>query len=441
MGVSRHTRPTARLLALAFVLVGGIPSAAAQFGSGTVVCVGSETRTHEAKPIRRVYTEDMEVVYRTGVDLGQRDQMEGTLRSELGSFPELWCAWSEPGDDHAVVVSYTGVLRLDLTVDPEDPRFQAFSVGFGSNFDEAEANATTVSQRFSTYYDGSGYEVLLRERWSGGAGSAREGGERGLPRSAEAAAVEPIPSANTRAEPRAGEMREFAGMEFVWVPPGEFVMGSASGHAYSREQPLTRVRISRGYWLGRYEVTQGQWRAVMGNNPSSFDECGLDCPVEQVFWEDVQGFLQALNARERGLGARYRLPTEAEWEYAARAGTQADTYAGNLTDPGGRDPVLERIAWFDENSGSRTQPVGRKAPNAWGLHDMLGNVWEWVQDWYGAYPGGSVTDPAGPSSGSLRVARGGGWVSRARDCRSSIRAYARPGDRKVSLGFRLLRTE
>ena len=189
MGVSRHTCPTGGLLALVLMLASGIP-AAAEFGSGTVVCVGSETRTHQAKPIRRVYTEDMEVVYRTGVDLGQRDQMEGALRSKLGSYPEVWCAWSGPGDDHAVVVSYTGVLRQDLTVDPEDPRFQAFSVGFGQNFNEAESEATRISQRFSTYYDGSGYEVLLRERWSGGSGTASEGGQRGLPRSAEAAGIE-----------------------------------------------------------------------------------------------------------------------------------------------------------------------------------------------------------------------------------------------------------
>jgi len=444
MGASRHTCPTAGLLAVACVLVGGIPPAAAQFGSGTVVCVGSETRTHQAKPIRRVYTEDMEVVYRTGVDLGQRDQMEGALRSELGSYPEVWCAWSGPGDDHAVVVSYTGVLRQDLTVDPEDPRFQAFSVGFGQDFNEAETEATRISQRFSTYYDGSGYEVLLRERWSGGSGAASEGGQRGLPRSSEAASVEPVPPPQrARAEPQAGETREFAGMEFVWVPPGEFVMGSDSEHALSLEQPLTRVRISRGYWLGRHEVTQGRWRAVMGNNPSRFDECGSDCPVEQVSWEDAQAFMQALNAREQGLGVQYRLPTEAEWEYAARAGTRGDTYAGNVTDPWGLDPVLERIAWCDENSGGRTQPVGQKAPNAWGLHDMLGNVQEWVQDWYGGYPGGSVTDPAGPGIGSYRTIRGGSWfLYGALYCRSSSRYFGvGPGDRHDDLGFRLLRTQ
>ena len=439
-GVSRHICRAGWLLTLAVVLASGIRPAAAQFGSGTVVCVGSETRVHQAKPIRRVYTEDMEVVYRTGVDLGRREQMEGALRAELGSYPEVWCAWSDPGDDHAVVVSYTGVLRQDLTVDPEDPRFQAFSAGFGQNFDEAEAEATRISQRFSTYYDGSGYEVLLRERWSGGAGTAGE--DRQPARSAEAASVASVaPSQRSRAEPRAGETREFAGMEFAWVPPGEFVMGSESKYAAPYEQPLTRVRISRGYWLGRYEVTQGQWRAVMGNNPSRFDECGLDCPVERVSWEDVQGFIQALNTRERGSGARYRLPTEAEWEYAARAGTRGHTYAGNLADPSGRDPVLERIAWFDENSGGRTRRAGQKAPNGWGLHDMLGNVWEWVQDWYGDYPGGSVTDPAGPGVDSHRVVRGGGWLNSASFCLSSSRFPATPGERVENLGFRLLRTE
>ena len=238
-----------------------------------------------------------------------------------------------------------------------------------------------------------------------------------------------------------GTTREFAGMEFVWVPPGEFVMGSDSKHAFSDEQPPTRVRISRGYWLGTYEVTQGQWRAVMGNNPSSYEECGSDCPADRVSWEDAQAFMRALNAREQGLGVQYRLPTEAEWEYAARAGTRRDTYAGNLTDPFGRDPVLERIAWFRENSGFRPQPVGQKVPNAWGLHDMLGNVREWVQDRYGRYPGGSVTDPAGPGSGSRRGVRGGSWMFAAFGCRSSIRGSGNPGSRGPDVGFRLLRTE
>ena len=150
--------------------------------------------------------------------------------------------------------------------------------------------------------------------------------------------------------------------------------------------------------------------------------------MEQVSWDDVQEFIRRLNAT---VGEeRYRLPTEAEWEYAARAGTSGDRY-GNV----------DAIAWCGDNSRWRTHPVGRKAPNAWGLYDMLGNVWEWTQDWYGDYPGGSVTDPRGPVSGSGRVCRGGSWYSNAGGCRASDRHYYSPGHRGSGLGFRLLRTE
>ena len=220
-----------------------------------------------------------------------------------------------------------------------------------------------------------------------------------------------------------------AGMEFVQIPAGEFMMGSTSDEAFDYfEQPVTRVRISRGFWLGKYEVTQGQWQAVMGSNPSFFDECGPDCPVGNVSWEDAQEFIRRLNA---AVGEqRYRLPTEAEWEYAARAGTSGDRY-GNL----------DAIAWYGDNSGDRPHPVGRKAPNAWGLYDMLGNVNEWMQDWFGPYPGGAVTDPRGSGSGSKRVARGGSWFSSARGCRASYRYNYSPGYRGSILGFRLLRTE
>ena len=218
-----------------------------------------------------------------------------------------------------------------------------------------------------------------------------------------------------------------AGMEFVRVPAGEFLMGSTSDEADDNEQPLTRVRISRAFELGKHEVRQAEWEAVMGSNPSRFDECGPDCPAERVSWDDVQEFIGRLNALEGEV--RYRLPTEAEWEYAARAGTSGDRYGGDL----------DAIAWYGENSESRTHPVGQKVPNAFGLHDMLGNVYEWVQDWYGAYPGGSVTDPQGPMSGSARLGRGGGWIGLARRCRASHRDDDAPGLRLDDLGFRLLR--
>ena len=240
-----------------------------------------------------------------------------------------------------------------------------------------------------------------------------------------------------KAGPTAGETRVFDGIEFVWIPPGDFRMGSTSRHADPDEKPVTRVRITRGFWLGKYEVTQRQWAAVMGSNPSHFKNCGGDCPVEEVSWNDVQEFIRKLNGRSGG--RRYRLPTEAEWEYAARAGTRTDTYAGDITKPRGSDPVLNRIAWYGENSRGRTHPVGRKSPNAYGLHDMLGNVWEWVGDWHGDYRGGTVTDPVGPKSGSIRVLRGGSWGGGAGYCRSAVRGRGSPGGRIFYLGFRLLR--
>ena len=255
---------------------------------------------------------------------------------------------------------------------------------------------------------------------------------------AKAAAEAAAEVARRRAEAAAAAAEErrkivdalVAGNDFVRIPPGEFRMGSKSSEADDDEQPRTRVTISRGFYLGKYEVTQGQWEAVMGSNPSRFDECGPNCPVENVSWEDVQEFIGKLNAAAGG--NRYRLPTEAEWEYAARAGTMGDRY-GNL----------DAIAWYEDNSGSRTHPVGQKEPNAWGLYDMLGNVTEWVGDWYGPYPGGSVTDPRGPGSGSLRVSRGGSWGGVARFCRAPIRRYGVPDSRGRGFirGFRLLRTE
>ena len=166
MRAARDNRRIVTLLALALAVAATSLPASAQSGSEAVVCVGSERRTLATNPIRRVYTEDMEIVYRIGADISQRDQIERDLSSELGSYPEVWCAWSDPGDNHAVIISYTGVIRQDLTVDPEDPRFQAFSVGFGTGFDAAEMQATTINQRFSSQSDGSGYEVLLRETWS-----------------------------------------------------------------------------------------------------------------------------------------------------------------------------------------------------------------------------------------------------------------------------------
>ncbi|OQB96022.1 MAG: Serine/threonine-protein kinase pkn1 [Verrucomicrobia bacterium ADurb.Bin122] len=203
-------------------------------------------------------------------------------------------------------------------------------------------------------------------------------------------------------------------------------MGSTNGE--SDEQPVTQVEITRAFWLGKTEVTQSQWEAVMGSNPSSFK--GSDRPVECVSYDDALEFCRKLTARERAAGRlpsgyEYTLPTEAQWEYACRAGTTGD-YAGSLGSMG----------WYGANSGNQTHPVAQKQANAWGLYDMHGNVWEWCLDWKGDYAGGTVRDPAGPSSGSYRVYRGGGWGGTASCCRSANRNFFVPGYRSF-LGFRL----
>ena len=226
----------------------------------------------------------------------------------------------------------------------------------------------------------------------------------------------------------------YLGMECAWVPAGSFVMGSEGPGAGGDERPLTRVEISEGYWLGRHEVTQGQWEAVMGSNPSWFSECGADCPVNNVSWEEVQEFVAELNGRmERaGRGERYGLPSEAEWEYAARAGVSGEA--------GERHGPLDEVAWWEGNSGDRPHEVGGKRANAWGLHDMLGNVWEWTDSWYGEYPGGSVTDWGGPRGARDRVFRGGDWGCGAWSCQAANRGLDFPRSRYAGLGFRLRRT-
>jgi formylglycine-generating enzyme required for sulfatase activity len=220
--------------------------------------------------------------------------------------------------------------------------------------------------------------------------------------------------------------KNFLGMEFVKIEPGTFKMGSDSGDF--DEKPVREVRISQAFWMGVTEVTQEEWKEVMGNNPSYFQKCGK-CPVEQVSWNDIQEFIQTLNSKEKD-GSKYRLPTEAEWEYAARAGTSGD-FAGDL----------DSMGWYDVNSETKTHPVKTKSANPWGLYDMHGNVWEWVQDWYsnGKYPEGSAKDPVGPDSGSNRAIRGGGWDNNAFDLRSANRFSDSPKNQFHDLGFRLVR--
>jgi formylglycine-generating enzyme required for sulfatase activity len=214
------------------------------------------------------------------------------------------------------------------------------------------------------------------------------------------------------------------------IRPGKFTMGSSTGS--KDEQPPHEVEITKPFYLGQYEVTQGQWKAVMRNNPSFFKDCGDNCPVESVSWEDVQEFIRKLNQMEGG--SNYRLPTEAEWEYACRAGSQTAYTFGD--DPG----RLGDYAWYDGNSNRRTRPVGERKPNAWGLYDMHGNVWEWVQDWYskGYYIDSPRLNPQGPSSGQAKVLRGGSCYSELKLVRSYYRVRYFATYRGNYIGFRLV---
>lgn len=241
-------------------------------------------------------------------------------------------------------------------------------------------------------------------------------------------AVSPVIAANTHTNS--------IGMEFVLLPAGSFLMGcgSKAEDCSSIEKPRHRVTLTRPFYLGRYEVTQAQWAAVMGSNPSKVQR--PDNPVENVSWDDVQEFIRRLNQKEPG--KVYRLPTEAEWEYAARAGTKTAYCYGN------NEEKLDAYAWnseYVEGGTNGAHPVGRKKPNAWGLYDMHGNVAEWVQD--GHKPGldyyaeSPEKDPQGPQESAYRMTRGGSWASPPSDCRSAARLGEKPGQRLEYVGFRL----
>jgi formylglycine-generating enzyme len=227
-------------------------------------------------------------------------------------------------------------------------------------------------------------------------------------------------------------------LDMLWCKPGTFMMGSPEDEKswLVMDETQYEVTLTKGFWLGKYEVTQEQWEKVMGSNPSKFK--GVTLPVEQVNWDDAIKFCEKLTQMEKAAGRlpegwAYTLPTEAQWEYACRAGTTTAYSFG--------DSITSKQANYEVNVG-KTTPVGIYPANAWGFHDMHGNVWERCLDWYGDYPSGPASDPVGPSVGSWRVSRGGSWDNDGRYLRSAYRGRFPPDSRYLNLGFRLsLQTE
>ena len=227
------------------------------------------------------------------------------------------------------------------------------------------------------------------------------------------------------------------GFEMVFIKGGTFTMGCTGEQSdcHDNEKPTHQVTVS-DFQIGKYEVTQKQWREVMGSDPPELRFKGCDnCPVERVSWNDIQKFIIKLNQKT---GKKYRLPTESEWEYAARGGVKSDVERSRNADfkyAGSNN--IDEVAWYDGNSDSKTHPVGKKKPNELGIYDMSGNVWEWCSDWDGNYSSGSQTNPKGASTGTYRVLRGGSWYSNYRGCRVAYRKYSCLGNRVSHYGFRL----
>lgn len=245
-------------------------------------------------------------------------------------------------------------------------------------------------------------------------------------------------------------------LEMVKCPAGSFMMGSPRDEyirtsvlwdefidhkklfGFGYNEKLHHITLTKPFYIGRYEVTQEQYSSLMGKNPSKF--VGANNPVEQVSYNDAKDFCDKLNLKYLKIlpqGYKFDLPTEAQWEYACRAGTSTSLNLGENITSEESCKNLDKLGWYNGNSDKKTHPVGLKKPNAWGIYDMHGNVWEWCRDWYDEYPEKDIQDPTGANSGSLRVDRGGGWLNFALGCRSANRSFNNPSGRSNDLGFRV----
>ena len=408
--------------------------------------------------MRRVIRRDAELVYRVGVDLSGEAQVEQSLRAELGGSGEVSCVWSGADQNHLVVVGYQGVARGDLTIDPEDPRYRSLAVGYGTDWEQAEQFATTLNERFATNYDGGGYEVLVREAWgvSGSFAAAAGGGAGG-------------PGAGAP-EPRTVFRDCDACPEMVVVPPGSFTMGSPATEADrdDREGPRREVTIDYPLAVGVYEVTFAEWDACVsagGCEEYRAEDEGWGRgrrPVVNVSWEDAPGVCSvavgrdgaAIPAAERdGSGSTWRERHAHAWGARGRrywGGSRSGQcrYANGFdrdfatTERGRRLTEFFEPAPCSDGYADRTAPVGALQPNRFGLHDVLGNVWEWTEDCWNDGYAGAPTDGSPWTSGDCtrRMLRGGSWLDFPHVLRSANRLRNGAGDRYYLNGFRLART-
>ena len=330
----------------------------------------------------------------------------------------------EAGDARAAAAAFAGAVEEDFTTDQQAllarvTRAIELEAEIARLVKEAKADATITPEEAAGILDAAAQYLAL---------NPKNEQIRRLTRQTEGIA-KPVLAARQRdrmlSQP---PIENSIGIRLKLLPAGTFTMGQAGG---DKDETPHEVTLTKPFYMGVYEVTNAQWKRVMGSEPSNWKDD--DRPVEQVSWDDANEFCRRLSAlpEEKRAGRVYRLPTEAEWEYACRAGTTTKWSFGD--DESG----LGDYAWFKGNSGSQTHAVGKKKPNAWGLFDMHGNVWEWCSDWYGDYAKAAVTDPQGPSGGSIRVFRGGSWCNSAGHCRSAFRNGNDPSFRLGDLGFRL----
>ena len=451
----------------AMPLLAGAHPAAAQEGMGTVVCVASERESLSSPSAEsRIVRKDTELAARVGTGLKGLEEAERGLRDELGAAEEVWCARSEAEHSHVVVVSYMGAVREDLTRHPESPRFQIFAVGYGTSWEEAEEDAKTSDERFATYHDGGGYRLVVRETW--GVEDAEAAAPADSPADPEPAGT---PGYSGPLHPGTVFRDCAACPEMVVVPAGSFTMGSPAWEEgrYDDEGPQHEVTIDSAFAVGVYEVTFAEWDACAdaggcwGYRPEDHDQGRGRLPVIEISWFDAQAYVRWLSERT---GEPYRLLTEAEWEYVARAGTRTARYwgedeswqcrYGNGFDLAlaGTDHGRRLVDFATVEAVHRPRPVpcsdqvmflapaGSFPANGFGLHDVLGNAWEWTEDCWSDGHSDAPADGSARLSGDCarRVLRGGAWTALPWNLRSAFRFTLPAVNRGYDLGFRVART-